>query len=248
MADVMISQLTQGAPSGNALLPYSQGGNTLGTPVSAIFQNATANIGIGTTNPQRYLDIVGSGLQQVPLQVGYGTDSIGFGVLECPVIFGWNGTLGNAHKPLSIRCTAATQLYLNTDGKVGIGTNIPAARLEVVGDVKATNTPKAWVSFNGQGAVNQNQSIYSQYNISSVVKAADGRYTVNFNNALSDSNYCIIGNTGGTGGYGMALLGSQWADSEGGLQTTTSFRIGTYSPQRADWRNMSIVNVVIYGT
>ena len=108
--------------------------------------------------------------------------------------------------------------------------------------------PKAWVSFNGQGIVSQNQPIYSQFNISSVVKAADGRYTVNFNNALSDSNYCIIGNTGGTGGFGMAVLGSQWADSDGGLQTTTSFRIGTYSPQNASWRNMSIVNVVVYGS
>lgn len=51
MADVTISSLPLGTPSGNALLPYSQGGNTLGVPVSAIFQNATANIGIGTTNP-----------------------------------------------------------------------------------------------------------------------------------------------------------------------------------------------------
>ena len=41
MADVTISQLTQGTPAGNSLLPYSTGSNTLGAPVSAIFQNTS---------------------------------------------------------------------------------------------------------------------------------------------------------------------------------------------------------------
>jgi len=53
MADVTISQLTRNVPSGNNILPYSTGSNTLGVPVSAIFQNTTSNIGIGlnVTNP-----------------------------------------------------------------------------------------------------------------------------------------------------------------------------------------------------
>jgi len=41
MADVTISQLTQGTPAGNSLLPYSTGSNTLGAPVSAIFQKTS---------------------------------------------------------------------------------------------------------------------------------------------------------------------------------------------------------------
>ena len=40
MADTSISALTQGIPAGNNILPYSTGLNTLGVPVSAIFQNA----------------------------------------------------------------------------------------------------------------------------------------------------------------------------------------------------------------
>ncbi len=47
MADVTISQLTQGTPNGNHLLPYSTGSSTLGTSVSAIFEN-TGNVGIGS--------------------------------------------------------------------------------------------------------------------------------------------------------------------------------------------------------
>ena len=47
MADVTISQLTQGTPNGNHLLPYSTGSTTLGASVSAIFEN-TNNVGIGS--------------------------------------------------------------------------------------------------------------------------------------------------------------------------------------------------------
>ena len=50
MADVTISQLTRGTPSGSNILPYSTGSDTLGTPVSAILQN-TSKVGIGTTDP-----------------------------------------------------------------------------------------------------------------------------------------------------------------------------------------------------
>jgi len=50
MADVTISQLTKGTPAGNNILPYSTGSNTLGVPVSALFQNTT-KIGFNTTDP-----------------------------------------------------------------------------------------------------------------------------------------------------------------------------------------------------
>jgi len=58
MADVTISQLTPGVPTGNNILPYSTGSNTLSVPVSAILQNA-GNVGIGTTTPNAKLDVNG---------------------------------------------------------------------------------------------------------------------------------------------------------------------------------------------
>jgi hypothetical protein len=57
MADVTISQLTQGSPSSIALIPYSQGGNTLSVAPSALLQNA-GNIGIGTSSPNGTLAVV----------------------------------------------------------------------------------------------------------------------------------------------------------------------------------------------
>lgn len=44
---------------------------------------------------------------------------------------------------------------------------------------------KAWVNFNGVSGA----SIRASYNVSSVVRNSTGNYTVNFTNALSDSNY-----------------------------------------------------------
>ena len=58
MADVTISQLTQGTPNNGALLPYSQGGNTLCVAPSSILNNA-GNITIGNNlgNTLQYLDV-----------------------------------------------------------------------------------------------------------------------------------------------------------------------------------------------
>jgi len=51
MADVTISSLPIGTPSGNALLPYSTGSSTLGAPVSGIFEN-TNKITLGNSANQ----------------------------------------------------------------------------------------------------------------------------------------------------------------------------------------------------
>lgn len=67
MADVTISQLTQGVPAGNNVLPYSTGSNTLGVPASAILQNV-GNVGIGTTSPSYKLVVSEGGAQGFEVQ------------------------------------------------------------------------------------------------------------------------------------------------------------------------------------
>jgi len=42
MADVTISSLPLGTPSGNGIIPFSLGGNTYSSPISGIFQNRPA--------------------------------------------------------------------------------------------------------------------------------------------------------------------------------------------------------------
>lgn len=47
---------------------------------------------------------------------------------------------------------------------------------------------KAWVKFAGStGTIN------GSFNVSSVTRSSTGRYTVNFTNALSDTNYSVVG-------------------------------------------------------
>jgi hypothetical protein len=51
------------------------------------------------------------------------------------------------------------------------------------------NTAKAWVNFNGTGAV----AIRASFNVSSITDNGSGDYTVNFTNAMIDANYSASG-------------------------------------------------------
>ena len=48
---------------------------------------------------------------------------------------------------------------------------------------------RAWVNFNGTGVV----AIRANFNVSSITDNGTGDYTVNFTNAMADSNYSISG-------------------------------------------------------
>ena len=48
---------------------------------------------------------------------------------------------------------------------------------------------KMWISFNGTGTV----AIRDDFNASSVTDNGQGDYTISFTNAMSGTNYCILG-------------------------------------------------------
>lgn len=48
---------------------------------------------------------------------------------------------------------------------------------------------RAWVNFNGTGTV----AIRASFNVNTITDESTGRYTVNYSNAMSDTNYSIIG-------------------------------------------------------
>lgn len=75
---------------------------------------------------------------------------------------------------------------------------------------------KAWVNFNGN---NSPGTIRAQHNVSSVTKNGTGDYTVNFANALPDSNYCVV-MTPGNSDNGLTFL-----MVASGTNSTTGFRI-----------------------
>jgi len=51
---------------------------------------------------------------------------------------------------------------------------------------------RAWVNFNGTGAV----AIRGSGNVSSITDNGVGQYTINFTNALTDTNYSAVGCAG----------------------------------------------------
>lgn len=60
------------------------------------------------------------------------------------------------------------------------GTNSTSATNPIKGSAKA------WVNFNGT-----NGSVVASYNVSSVTRNGTGDYTLNYTNALADSNYTL---------------------------------------------------------
>jgi len=161
MADVTISNLPTGAPAGNALLPYSQGGNTLSVPVSALFQNA-GNIGIGTAIPVIKQEIVasGSGIVRTLALTNYNNEPDVGSVLEFRNSILNNVTwLGANIQSVRIGATAGHALVFNTkrdgqtfevtteamrisQGNVGIGTATPTSKLHISGDARVTGDLK----------------------------------------------------------------------------------------------------------
>jgi hypothetical protein len=88
----------------------------------------------------------------------------------------------------------------------------------VPADTIVNGTAKAWVNFNGTGAV----AIRRAFNVSSVTDNGTGDYTVNFTTAMVDANYPCFASTGNP-----AMAGTSYANqvTNCGRQTTTSFRI-----------------------
>jgi hypothetical protein len=76
---------------------------------------------------------------------------------------------------------------------------------------------KAWVNFNGTGTV----AIRASFNVSSVTDNGTGDYTINFTNALSDTNYAGV--------FGCDDNGNTTTMNyrNGVTKTTTAFQVST---------------------
>lgn len=62
---------------------------------------------------------------------------------------------------------------------------------------------RAWVNFNGTGAV----AIRAAYNVASITDNGVGDYTVNFTTALASADYCYMGTAGLRVGNTMSIEG-----------------------------------------
>lgn len=77
----------------------------------------------------------------------------------------------------------------------------------------AQGRAKAWLNFNGTGTV----AVRDSFNVSSLTDNGTGTYTVNFTNAMANSNYAVAG-LNGDGMYARTSTPS----------TTTTYKVGTF--------------------
>lgn len=68
-------------------------------------------------------------------------------------------------------------------GTISDGANTTSSTNAILGSAKA------WVNFNGTGVI----AIRGSYNVSSITDNGVGDYTINFTNAMSDTNYSTVG-------------------------------------------------------
>lgn len=98
---------------------------------------------------------------------------------------------------------------------------------------------RAWVNFNGTGTV----AIRAQFNVSSITDNGQGDYTVNFTNAMPDTNFVVSGHgSGGTptnsSNYNRVL--------EGSPNTSSSARCLTYAPNNTVMVDLVYCSVAIF--
>jgi len=234
MADVTISQLTQGTPTGNSSIPFSTGSSTLAVPASAILQNV-GNVGIGTTPDNnakltvRIKDIRSAG----------NTSLDGISIVRSD----------NAGTPSGIffgqDTDTSSDLYwenmvFNMNGggsnfvfRVG---NQTLLKIKKTGELVHPGVAKAWVNFSGirdtSGAVttsNTDRLIRASYNVSRVAKTANGNYTIYFTTPMSDANYVWHGTAGKTSSRDTFVEPIPDTPSTGNMLSTSSFSIQVWN-------------------
>ena len=109
---------------------------------------------------------------------------------------------------------------------------------------------KAWVNFDGKfdasnstptNTFTTGNGIRDSFNVESVTDRGSGLYTVNFDNAMSDTNYCVL------------TSGSQQLDSVGNpdlviahTHTTSSVKLETYQTNTTQPNDLAIVCLAIF--
>ena len=241
MADVTISGLAQTTPGPSFLLPCSDGATTYASCISSLF----ANMGnkyvyvLGNSNANN----TGTGMYLRNTYEGNGFTAIYFGndgALNAGCV--WQGSknytnyagpssmnIGTLYDaPLGLVTGNTVRMYVSGNGNVGIGTTTPAAKLDVNGDVKATNIPKfAWARFNGSGV------IQDSYGVTSITPGAVPGYGNNIYKidvtaaGFSNANYSVTGMTryGSSTNFMQLFTGAGEATTYN--PTTTEFYINT---------------------
>lgn len=117
-----------------------------------------------------------------------------------------------------------------------------AVTIDKMGANEASGLCKAWVNFNGTGAV----AIRAQYNVSSITDNGVGNYTVNFATALADANYSWVSGQRRNTTIDASILQIQaYSDS---AQTASALQVIGYAvnPATSGLEDPLTVNIAVF--
>jgi len=247
MADVTISSLSRGIPFGNNILPYSTGSDTLGVPVSAIFQNGCV-VGIGTTTTtipnegypvKSSLEIYNNVTAGIKLATQKGYAFIRYAdnnETSNLIIDADRGSTSSGDTELLLNVRQINVIKMRTN-KVWI-----TQPVEVSADVAATNTAKAYAIFDGSNAINTPCTILKSYNIASIRKENYiGKYKVTFTNSITWPYVPVVGafnNNTGDGGWNAVSYDT--------LPTLSNFNINCFTSSGGNYMSQKYVSFVVF--
>ena len=97
---------------------------------------------------------------------------------------------------------------------------------------------KAWINFNGTGTI----AIRDSFNVNSITDDDTGRYTINFTNALPNTNYCPVHFNNADSSEHYESFNNAWG---GGMTlNTTNLKVSSY---HNTWTDSAQFFVVVFG-
>lgn len=149
---------------------------------------------------------------------------------------------------IEIHTSGTERIRVMGDGKVGIGTSAPASKLEVNGDIKATNAAKAWVIFDGT-----TMTVMDSYGVASVTRATNvgsvGAYKITWTVPFTTNKYAVIGacNAWGYNGNSFTMEGNAISGNTNQGLFTTYATVGCRVASTNANADSNVVMVVAYG-
>jgi hypothetical protein len=148
---------------------------------TAIYSNASGNVGIGTSSPDGNLQVFKNAASSIIRVTSSTTGVAGLDFGDTDAVDRGQVRYFNNGDYLLFATAATERARIDSSGNFQFNSGY--------GSVATAFGCRAWVNFNGTGTV----AIRASGNVSSITDNGTGDYTVNFTTAMPDANYSIGG-------------------------------------------------------